>query len=53
MLKDCTVLFTPEPILGWFRKFIGEKYDGIKIRVKVGRPKITEDIVNLVIKFKK
>jgi putative transposase len=52
MLNDCTVLFTPETILGWYRKLIAEKYDGSKNRTKVGRPGITEDIINLVIKFK-
>jgi len=38
MIKICTVLFTPENILGWFRKLIAEKYDGSKNRAKVGRP---------------
>ena len=52
MLEQCTVLFTPDTILGWFRKLIAEKYDGSKNRSKIGRPRITEEIVNLVIKFK-
>jgi hypothetical protein len=52
MLEQCTVLFTPDTILGWFRKLIAEKYDGSENRTKVGRPRITEEIVNLVIKFK-
>ena len=28
MLEKCTVLFTPDTVLGWFRKLIAEKYDG-------------------------
>ena len=53
MLECCTVLFTPDTILGWFRKLIAEKYDGSGKRGKVGRPPISVEIVNLVIKFKK
>ena len=32
MLEQCTVLFTPDTILGWFRKLIAEKYDGSENR---------------------
>ena len=53
MLEQCTVLFTPDTILGWFRKLIAEKYDRSQHRTSLGRPRITEEIVNLVIKFKK
>ena len=28
MLEQCTVLFTPDTVLGWFCKLIAEKYDG-------------------------
>ena len=52
MLAQCTVLFTPDTILGWFRKLIAEKYDGRKNRKKPGRPQISQEIVRLVIKFK-
>ena len=52
MLERCTVLFTADTISGWYNKLIAEKYDGSKNRTKVGRPRITEEIVDLVIKFK-
>ncbi len=52
MLGRCTVLFTVDTIIGWYNKLIAEKYDGSRNRTKVGRPSITEEIVNLVIKFK-
>ena len=45
--------FTPDTVLGWFRKLIAEKYDGSENRKTAGRPRITEEIVNLVIQFKK
>ena len=53
MLKDCTVLFTVDTVLGWYKKLIAEKYDGSRNRGKVGRPQITMEIIRLVIKFKK
>ncbi len=52
MLERCTVLFTADTIIGWYNKLIAEKYDGSQHRTSPGRPGITEEIVNLVIKFK-
>jgi putative transposase len=52
MLEQCTVLFTPDTILGWFRKLVAEKYDGSRHRKEVGRPKIDQAIVQLVITLK-
>ena len=52
MLEQCTVLFTADTIIGWYNKLIAEKYDGTKNRTKAGRPRITEEIVALVIMFK-
>ncbi|MCE5340861.1 MAG: integrase core domain-containing protein [Planctomycetaceae bacterium] len=52
MLEQCTVLFTPDTILGWFNKLVAEKYNGAENRGKVGRPQINHGIVQLVIKFK-
>lgn len=53
MLEQCTVLFTPDTILGWFNKLIAQKYNGSQNRSKVGRPQISHEIAQLVIKFKK
>lgn len=52
MLEHCTVLFTPNTVLGWFRKLIAGKYDGSTYRRKVGRPQITPEIIHLVVPFK-
>lgn len=52
MLEKCTVLFTPDTILGWYRNLIAEKYNGCENRGKVGRPQISQEIVILVIRFK-
>ena len=52
MLEQCTELFTADTVMRWYHKLIAEKYDGSGNRGKVGRPQITLEIVNLVIKFK-
>ena len=52
MLEQCTELFTADTMMRWYHKLIAEKYDGSSYRGKVGRPQITAEIVNLVIKFK-
>src|SRR5210317_334868 len=53
MLEQCTELFTADTVIRWYNKLIAEKYDGSSNRGKAGRPAITPEIVNLVIKFKK
>jgi len=52
MLSETTTLFTPDTILGWYYKLIAQKYDGSGNRKQCGRPRITQEIVNLVIKLK-
>jgi putative transposase len=53
MLEQCTELFTPDTVIRWYhKKLIAEKYNGSGNRGKVGRPQITDEIVNLVIRFK-
>ena len=52
MLEQCTELFTADTVMRWYNKLIAEKYDSSSKRGKVGRPPITPEIVNLVIKFK-
>ncbi|MEN6426611.1 MAG: helix-turn-helix domain-containing protein [Phycisphaerales bacterium] len=53
LLEATTVLFTPDTILGWYRKLIAQKYDGSKNCRNPGRPKISQEIIDLVIRFKK
>ena len=52
LLEQTTVLFTPETVLGWYRKLIAQKYDGSKNCKNPGRPKISQEIIDLVIRFK-
>jgi putative transposase len=52
LLEETTVLFTPETILAWYRRLIAQKYDGSKNRQNPGRPPISQEIIDLVIRFK-
>lgn len=51
ILQEVTDLFSPETILGWYRKLIAAKYDGSANR-KGGRPKVRQEVIDLVLKFK-
>jgi hypothetical protein len=53
MLKKTTVLYAPDTVIGWYNKLIAQKYNGVTNRNKVGRPQITDEIIALVIRFKK
>ncbi|MCD4826133.1 MAG: integrase core domain-containing protein [Phycisphaerae bacterium] len=51
-LGEVTELFSPDTILGWFRKLVAEKYDGSPNR-KGGRPKVSREIVDLAVRLAK
>ena len=52
LLKETTLLFTPETVLGWYRKLIAQKYDGSANRGKVGRPRMNREIIHWILKIK-
>jgi hypothetical protein len=52
LLEETTVLFTPDTILGWYRRLIAQKYDGSKNCRNPGRPSMSQEIVELVLRFK-
>jgi putative transposase len=52
LLEQTTVLFAPDTILASYRKLIAQKYDGSKNRQGPGRPQISQEIDDLVIRFK-
>lgn len=41
--------FSPDTILRWHRKLVARKYDGSKNRSKYGRPKISDEIKQLIL----
>ena len=52
ILDQCTELFTPDSILGWYRKLIAKKYDGSENCKNPGRPRVSQEIIDLIIRFK-
>jgi hypothetical protein len=52
LLNQVSCTFSPDTILKWHRKLVAMKYDGSHVR-KYGRPQITEELRNLIIKIAK
>ena len=50
-LKEVATLATPETLLRWYKRLIAQKFDGSTQRRQVGRPRIAEEIEQLVIRM--
>jgi putative transposase len=50
-LEDVANAAKPDTILGWYRKLVAQKFDGSKARGKVGRPSISDDIEQLIVRM--
>jgi len=53
LLEETSVLFTPDTILGSYRRLIAQKYDGSENCNDPGRPRVSQEIIDLVLRFKK
>jgi transposase InsO family protein len=51
MLEEVGTLFTPDTILRWHRTLIAQKWDYSDKRKSVGRPRIRQVIVDLILRF--
>ena len=52
LLSEVSSMFSPETILRWHRALIAGKYNGAKNR-KMGRPQISDELRNLIIRVAK
>jgi len=52
-LRELTTIVTPDTILRWHRELVAKKWDHSEKRKSVGRPRIRQVIVDLVIRFAK
>lgn len=52
-LEEVGTLFTPDTILRWHRMLVAKKWDYSKKRNHVGRPRIRQVIVDLILRFAK
>jgi putative transposase len=50
-LKALATLVTPETLLRWYRRLIAQKFDGSQQRRPLGRPRVTEEVEQLVLRM--
>jgi hypothetical protein len=50
-LEEVGTLFTPDTILRWHRTLVAQKWDNSDRRKRVGRPRIRQVIVDLILRF--
>ena len=50
-LRELTTIVTPDTILRWHRKLVANKWDHSEKRKSVGRPRIRQVIVDLILRF--
>src|SRR5882724_234667 len=50
-LKEVATLATPETLLRWYRNLIAQKFDGSGHRRPLGRPRVIEEIEQLVVQM--
>jgi putative transposase len=52
-LEDVANVVKPDTLLGWYRRLIARKFDGSKSRRYPGRPRIDDEIEQLVVRMAK
>jgi hypothetical protein len=50
-LKQCTTLATPDTIMRWYKRLIADKFDGSKKQNEPGRPRVSEEAEQLVMRI--
>jgi putative transposase len=50
-LKEIATIATPETLLRWYHRLIAQKFDGSKHRTQLGRPRVAEEIEQLVVRM--
>jgi putative transposase len=50
-LKDTATIATPDTLMRWYNRLIANKFNGSKERKKRGRPRVDEEIEQLVIRM--
>src|SRR5919197_2224442 len=50
-LKELATLVTPETLLRWYRRLIAQKFDGSQQQRPLGRPRVAEEVEQLVIRM--
>ncbi len=50
-LADVAVVAKPETILAWYRRLIAQKFDGSRFRKAPGRPPLSREVVELIVRM--
>src|SRR5882724_4423014 len=50
-LKEAATIATPDTLLRWYKRLIAQKFDGSQRRRQLGRPRVTEEIIALVVRM--
>jgi len=52
-LEQIACVAKPDTILGWFRKLVAQKFDGSRKHTYPGRPRVSREVEELIIRFAK
>jgi transposase InsO family protein len=50
-LKEVATIATPETLLRWYKRLIAQKFDGSTRRRQCGRPRVAEEVEQLVVRM--
>jgi transposase InsO family protein len=50
-LKEIATVVTPDTLMRWYQRLIAQKFDGSKHRTQRGRPRVAEEIEQLVVRM--
>jgi putative transposase len=50
-LQELTTIATPETLLRWYTRLIAQKFDGSKQRRPCGRPRVAEEVEQLIVRM--
>ena len=50
-LKDTATIAMPDTLLRWYKRLIADKFDGSKQRKMPGRPRVPEEVEQLVLRM--
>jgi putative transposase len=52
-LEQIACVAKPDTILGWYRKLVAQKFDGSRKRTYPGRPGVSREVEELIVRFAK
>src|SRR5918999_2277344 len=50
-LKEMATIATPDTLMRWYQRLIAQKFDGSQQRRPLGRPRVSEEVEQLVVRM--